>query len=49
MTITGNNKNHVIAWGGGFNINNGERVNFNGSGKAFLNLILIIPTKPLGY
>ena len=38
MNITGNNKNHVIAWGGGFNINNGERVNFNGSGKAFLNL-----------
>ena len=38
MTITGNNKNHVIAWGGGFNINNGETVKFNGSGKAFLNL-----------
>ncbi|WP_158654109.1 filamentous hemagglutinin N-terminal domain-containing protein, partial [Helicobacter pullorum] len=38
MTITGNNKNHVIAWGGGFNINNGETVNFKGSGKAFLNL-----------
>ena len=38
MDITGNNRNHVIAWGGGFNINNGERVNFNGSGKAFLNL-----------
>ena len=38
MNITGNNKNHVIAWGGGFNINNGETVNFNGSGKAFLNL-----------
>ncbi|OCR17613.1 hypothetical protein BA919_00985, partial [Helicobacter pullorum] len=38
MTIKGNNKNHVIAWGGGFNINSGERVNFNGSGKSFLNL-----------
>ena len=38
MTIKGNNKNHVIAWGGGFNINNGETVNFQGSGKAFLNL-----------
>ena len=38
LNITGNNKTHVIAWGGGFNINNGERVNFNGSGKAFLNL-----------
>ena len=38
MNITGNNKNHVIAVGGGCNINNGERVNFNGSGKAFLNL-----------
>ncbi|WP_143421758.1 filamentous hemagglutinin N-terminal domain-containing protein, partial [Helicobacter pullorum] len=38
MNITGNNRNHVIAWGGGFNINNGETVNFKGSGKAFLNL-----------
>ena len=38
MTITGNNKNHVIAWGGGFNINNGETVNFTKGGKAFLNL-----------
>uniref|UniRef100_UPI001315A8BA filamentous hemagglutinin N-terminal domain-containing protein n=1 Tax=Helicobacter pullorum TaxID=35818 RepID=UPI001315A8BA len=38
MDITGNNKNHVIAWGGGFNINDKETVNFNGSGKAFLNL-----------
>ena len=38
MNITGNNKNHVIAWGGGFNINSGERVNFKGSGKSFLNL-----------
>ncbi|EEQ64535.1 filamentous hemeagglutinin family domain protein, partial [Helicobacter pullorum MIT 98-5489] len=38
MTITGNNKNHVIAWGGGFNINNGETVEFAKGGKAFLNL-----------
>ncbi|WP_278347511.1 filamentous hemagglutinin N-terminal domain-containing protein, partial [Helicobacter pullorum] len=38
MDITGNNRNHVIAWGGGFNINNGETVKFNGSGKSFLNL-----------
>ncbi|WP_104745776.1 filamentous hemagglutinin N-terminal domain-containing protein [Helicobacter pullorum] len=38
MNITGNNTNHVIAWGGGFNINSGETVKFNGSGKAFLNL-----------
>ena len=29
MNITGNNKNHVIAWGGGFNINQGEVVNFD--------------------
>ena len=41
MDITGNNTNHVIAWGGGFNINKGESVNFNTSHKqqaAFLNL-----------
>ncbi|WP_143421933.1 filamentous hemagglutinin N-terminal domain-containing protein, partial [Helicobacter pullorum] len=38
MNITGNNRNHVIAWGGGFNISQGKTVNFNGSGKAFLNL-----------
>ena len=38
MNITGNNTNHIIAWGGGFNIANGETVNFQGSGKAFLNL-----------
>ncbi|WP_278347564.1 filamentous hemagglutinin N-terminal domain-containing protein, partial [Helicobacter pullorum] len=38
MTIKGNNKNHVIAWGGGFNINNGETVEFAKGGKAFLNL-----------
>ena len=38
MTITGNNKNHVIAWGGGFNIAKGETVEFAKGGKAFLNL-----------
>ncbi|WP_170252201.1 filamentous hemagglutinin N-terminal domain-containing protein [Helicobacter pullorum] len=41
MNITGNNKNHVIAWGGGFNINKGEVVNFDTSHKnpaSFLNL-----------
>ena len=41
MNITGNNKNHVIAWGGGFNINQGEVVNFDTSHKnpaSFLNL-----------
>ena len=38
MNITGNNKNHVIAWGGGFNIAKGETVNFAKGGKAFLNL-----------
>ncbi|WP_104719568.1 filamentous hemagglutinin N-terminal domain-containing protein, partial [Helicobacter pullorum] len=41
MNITGNNTNHIIAWGGGFNINKGESVNFNTSHKqqaSFLNL-----------
>ena len=41
MDITGNNTNHIIAWGGGFNINKGESVNFNTSHKqqaSFLNL-----------
>ena len=41
MNITGNNKNHIIAWGGGFNINQGEIVEFNTSHKqqaSFLNL-----------
>ena len=33
MNITGNNTNHIIAWGGGFNINKGESVNFNTSHK----------------
>ncbi|OCR13385.1 hypothetical protein BA919_08135, partial [Helicobacter pullorum] len=41
MNITGNNTNHIIAWGGGFNINKGESVNFNtshGRQASFLNL-----------
>ncbi|OCR11771.1 two-partner secretion domain-containing protein, partial [Helicobacter pullorum] len=41
MNIIGNNKNHIIAWGGGFNINKGEIVEFNTSHKqqaSFLNL-----------
>ena len=41
MNITGNNTNHIIAWGGGFNINKGEIVEFNTSHKqqaSFLNL-----------
>ncbi|PZT47121.1 hypothetical protein B6S12_10770, partial [Helicobacter valdiviensis] len=40
MTITGNGNggNHVIAWGGGFNIGKDATVNFGGSGKGYLNL-----------
>ena len=41
MNITGNNTNHVIAWGGGFNIGKDAEVNFNtshGRQAAFLNL-----------
>ncbi|WP_196332156.1 filamentous hemagglutinin N-terminal domain-containing protein, partial [Helicobacter pullorum] len=41
MNITGNDTNHIIAWGGGFNINKGEIVEFNTSHKqqaSFLNL-----------
>ncbi|VEJ07809.1 filamentous hemagglutinin family N-terminal domain [Helicobacter pullorum] len=38
MNITGNNINHIIAWGGGFNINKGESVNFLGNNKSYLNL-----------
>ncbi|OCR08748.1 filamentous hemagglutinin N-terminal domain-containing protein [Helicobacter pullorum] len=38
MNITGNNTNHIIAWGGGFNINKGESVNFLGNNKSYLNL-----------
>ena len=38
MNIAGNNTNHIIAWGGGFNINKGESVNFLGNNKSYLNL-----------
>ncbi|OCR12265.1 hypothetical protein BA919_08925 [Helicobacter pullorum] len=41
MNITGNNTNHIIAWGGGFNIGSQAEVNFNTSHKqqaSFLNL-----------
>ncbi|EPS9001932.1 beta strand repeat-containing protein [Campylobacter jejuni] len=38
MNITGNKVNSVIQWGGGFNIAKGETVNFNGSGKNYLNI-----------
>ncbi|HHY1437600.1 TPA: filamentous hemagglutinin N-terminal domain-containing protein, partial [Campylobacter jejuni] len=38
MNITGNKQNSVIQWGGGFNIDKGETVNFNGSGKNYLNI-----------
>ncbi|EKK0827741.1 TPA: filamentous hemagglutinin N-terminal domain-containing protein, partial [Campylobacter jejuni] len=38
MNIAGKGQNSVIQWGGGFNIANGETVNFNGSGKNYLNI-----------
>ncbi|WP_166648638.1 filamentous hemagglutinin N-terminal domain-containing protein, partial [Helicobacter pullorum] len=41
MNITGNNTNHIIAWGGGFNIGKDAEVKFNtshGRQAAFLNL-----------
>ena len=41
MNITGNNTNHIIAWGGGFNIGKDAEVNFNtshGRQASFLNL-----------
>ncbi|WP_121764749.1 filamentous hemagglutinin N-terminal domain-containing protein, partial [Helicobacter burdigaliensis] len=41
MNISGNNKNNVIAWGGGFNIGNGYKVNFEegkNGGNNYLNL-----------
>ena len=41
MDITGNNTNHIIAWGGGFNIGKDAEVNFNtshGRQASFLNL-----------
>ncbi|EOB5922008.1 filamentous hemagglutinin N-terminal domain-containing protein [Campylobacter jejuni] len=39
MNITGNKQNSVIQWGGGFNINKGETVNFKGSGYNYLNIV----------
>lgn len=38
MEITGKDTNHVIAWGGGFNIGKDASVNFTTSGKSYLNL-----------
>ncbi|EAL7604400.1 filamentous hemagglutinin N-terminal domain-containing protein [Campylobacter jejuni] len=38
VTITGKGQNHVIQWGGGFNIAQGESVNFTTSGKNYLNI-----------
>ncbi|WP_412097400.1 filamentous hemagglutinin N-terminal domain-containing protein [Campylobacter lari] len=38
MNIIGNGKNSVIQWGGGFNIANGEKVNFGGKDKNYLNI-----------
>ncbi|EGK8085114.1 filamentous hemagglutinin N-terminal domain-containing protein [Campylobacter lari] len=40
MNITGTTTsgNHVIQWGGGFNIGAGERVNFKGDGQNYLNI-----------
>ena len=38
MDIKGNNKNNVIAWGGGFNIGKEASVNFTTNQKNYLNL-----------
>ncbi|AJC85368.1 hemagglutinin domain-containing protein [Campylobacter peloridis LMG 23910] len=38
MHIHGNKVNSVIQWGGGFNINKGESVNFGGNSKNYLNI-----------
>ncbi|EHS6615344.1 filamentous hemagglutinin N-terminal domain-containing protein [Campylobacter jejuni] len=38
VTITGKGQNHVIQWGGGFNIGQNESVNFTTSGKNYLNI-----------
>ncbi|EGK8021362.1 filamentous hemagglutinin N-terminal domain-containing protein [Campylobacter lari] len=38
MNISGNGINSVIQWGGGFNIANGEKVNFGGKDKNYLNI-----------
>ncbi|EAK9994726.1 filamentous hemagglutinin N-terminal domain-containing protein [Campylobacter lari] len=38
MQVNGNGQNSVIQWGGGFNIANGEKVEFGGGGKNYLNI-----------
>lgn len=38
MNISGSKTNSVIQWGGGFNIAQGESVNFTTSGKNYLNI-----------
>ncbi|EAK6287403.1 filamentous hemagglutinin N-terminal domain-containing protein [Campylobacter lari] len=38
MNINGKGPNSVIQWGGGFNIANGEKVNFGGKDKNYLNI-----------
>lgn len=38
VTITGKGQNHVIQWGGGFNIGQNESVNFNGKNQNYLNI-----------
>ncbi|EAK9947035.1 filamentous hemagglutinin N-terminal domain-containing protein [Campylobacter lari] len=38
MNIIGNGKNSVIQWGGGFSIGQGEKVNFGGTDKNYLNI-----------
>ncbi|WP_412097436.1 hemagglutinin domain-containing protein [Campylobacter lari] len=38
MNIIGNGKNSVVQWGGGFSIGQGEKVNFGGTDKNYLNI-----------
>ncbi len=38
VTIAGKGQNHVIQWGGGFNIGQNESVNFNGKNQNYLNI-----------
>ncbi|EAK9994739.1 filamentous hemagglutinin N-terminal domain-containing protein [Campylobacter lari] len=38
MDIMGNGTNSVIQWGGGFSIGKGEKVNFGGQDKNYLNI-----------
>ncbi|EKS9092580.1 filamentous hemagglutinin N-terminal domain-containing protein [Campylobacter jejuni] len=38
VTITGKGQNHVIQWGGGFNIGQNETVKFNGNQQNYLNI-----------